>query len=90
MRVWDTRTGKQVHLLGGHSQAVGIARFSPDGTRIVTADRASVVQVWDTRTGRLQTELDGESRALQVQFTPDSQRLFVNPGGVPGIWSVET
>jgi eukaryotic-like serine/threonine-protein kinase len=90
VRVWDTRTGKQVHLLGGHSQAVGIARFSPDGTRIVTADRASVVQVWDTRTGRLQTELDGESRALQVQFTPDSQRLFVNPGGVPGIWSVET
>ncbi len=90
VRVWDTRTGNQVHLLGGHSGAVQFARFSPDGTRIVTGDRISVVQVWDALSGELQVKLEDLPGALQVEFAPDSRRLLVNRGGAPGIWDAVT
>jgi hypothetical protein len=35
-RIWDARTGAQLHVLGGHSPELVHACWSPDGSRVLT------------------------------------------------------
>src|SRR5262249_20612265 len=35
-RLWDARSGRPLAVLAGHSMWVWMARFSPDGARVVT------------------------------------------------------
>src|SRR5262249_51571240 len=59
VRLWDPRTAREVHLLGGLARPVREVAFSPNGKRLVTvgtpsddADRAIEVVLWDTATGK--------------------------------------
>ena len=38
-KVWDAKTGAEVHTLKGLTDVVSLAMFSPDGSRIVTASQ---------------------------------------------------
>jgi WD40 repeat protein len=40
-RIWDAMSGKEDMVLRGHKDIVASAAFSPDGSRIVTASRAT-------------------------------------------------
>ena len=44
MRVWDVRTGKCTHILGGHTDAVLCVAF--DGTTIVSGSENGTVCIW--------------------------------------------
>jgi hypothetical protein len=55
--------------------AVVSARFSPDGTRVVTASRDGAAALWSAETGeRLNTLRHGDF-VLSARFSPDSQRI---------------
>jgi WD40 repeat protein len=45
VRVWDAATGEELFTIGEHTQEVKFARFSPGGTRVVTAEGVKV-HVW--------------------------------------------
>jgi WD40 repeat protein len=47
--LWDARSGRLITSLGGHSDTISAAHFSPDGERIVTAsdDRTALVHDCD-------------------------------------------
>jgi eukaryotic-like serine/threonine-protein kinase len=50
--------------------------FSPDGTRIATANEDGLIGVWDTSTGSLTARWQGHTRkVLSVAFRPDGRRL---------------
>jgi WD40 repeat protein len=70
-RLWDVATGRQLVILGGHAGPVVNARFSPDGSRIVTASADGTARLWD-RTGRLVSVLRGHTPPLwDASFSPD-------------------
>ncbi|TGZ65275.1 hypothetical protein CRM22_005961 [Opisthorchis felineus] len=47
--VWDTRTGRQLHVLTGHLDEVLDVTFDASGRRLVSASADSTSRVWDLR-----------------------------------------
>lgn len=74
VRVWDVNTGLPVVTIGAGNR-IRLARFAPDGTRIV-AFTYGPVQLWDSTSGRqvaeFKTELVGAG-----SFSPDGRRLLM-------------
>jgi len=72
-RVWNVASGALTELPGQHD--VSVARFSPDGTRVIGASIDGTVRLWNLR--------DGTSRAVQVAgfsknaaaFDPTGERI---------------
>lgn len=56
VELWDWRSGKRLHQLGGHQDLVMQVVFSPDGQTLATLDyqidsHRMVVRLWDVATG---------------------------------------
>lgn len=63
-------------LLATHRGDVFSAAFSPDGTRIVTANGDATASVWDGRTGQRLMELKGHTyTVIKAVFSPDGGRI---------------
>ena len=83
------RLAPRLEQVWTHDGWLTCARFSPDGTRVVTAgagtDRLGVVQVWDARTGRptapplrhqsADRPPDWEQPVQSIAFSPDGKLL---------------
>lgn len=79
-RLWDAVTGKEIATLGsphGMGEFAPLAKFSPDGRTLVTADHWNTgdLQTWNAATGKpLVKTAFGRQYAL-ADFSPDSLRL---------------
>jgi dipeptidyl aminopeptidase/acylaminoacyl peptidase len=47
IRVWDVKTGKQIHRFDGHRGLITSLAFSPDGRRLVSTSGDTTALVWD-------------------------------------------
>jgi WD40 repeat protein/serine/threonine protein kinase len=78
LKVWETRTGKELFT---HRLATALARgvaFSKDGKRLAS-HTYDAVQVWDTRTGENQLTFKGHTVGFNsVAFSPDGKRLVTS------------
>jgi WD40 repeat protein len=89
-RVWDARTGREVHVIDGALGA--ILAFSPDGRRLATCDGNRRLSVWDTQTWAVVASWPHPARPWQrsAVFSPDSRVLAGGvENGVVG-WEAET
>jgi WD40 repeat protein len=73
-RLWDVRAGRRTHTLGGHTDYVRAAAFSPEGNRLATGSLDGHIKFWDPTTGGPLGDIDvnllgGELCALA--FAPD-------------------
>jgi WD repeat-containing protein 1 (actin-interacting protein 1) len=73
----------QAFVYGDHSHPVTVARFSPNGEWIASADVSGVVRVWGRYGDRA---LKNEFRPLSgrvddLQWSPDGQRIVVSGDG---------
>jgi ribosome assembly protein SQT1 len=59
--MWDVSpsSGAALQVLGGHAQAVNAARFTPDGSKIVTAGEDGTMRVWGPKTGKSLAVIQG-------------------------------
>jgi WD40 repeat protein len=72
--VWDAATARERFRLQGFQAPVFIARFSPDGKRIVTVTGDNVARLWDARDGRRIADLRGHTAAIRaVAFSSDGR-----------------
>jgi WD40 repeat protein/tRNA A-37 threonylcarbamoyl transferase component Bud32 len=76
VKIWDTKSGKEILMLKGHTDFVMGVSWSPDGQRLASASRDKTVRIWDARTGKEALKLNGHrSQVHAVSWSPDGQRL---------------
>jgi eukaryotic-like serine/threonine-protein kinase len=80
-------------IFRGHNALVGAVAWSPDGTRLASADGTGRIQMWDPATGQsvLPPHEDVSDIVWTLAWSPDSQRLA--SGGddrVVTIWDAAT
>jgi WD40 repeat protein len=87
----DGQTLRRIRALD-HGDIIYMARFSPDGRRIVTCSRDRNAKLWDAETGRLlQTLIGHQDAVIMAAFSPDSRRVVtVSRDRVGIIWDVAT
>ncbi len=73
VKIWDALSGKEWRTLPTGGMGV---TFSPDGTRLATANNDGTATVWNVATGKeLQTLRGHTGRVFSVAFSPDGNRL---------------
>ena len=58
-----------------HDNVVGRARFSPDGTRLLTIGYDNQARLWDAATGAPQGALAHEAAVVRAAFSPDGRLI---------------
>jgi WD40 repeat protein/tetratricopeptide (TPR) repeat protein len=95
-RVWDVATGRQLHVLRGHTPGANLGissvAFSPDGKRIITGGMDGLVKVWDAQTGKQLRSLKHASHVRSVAFSPDGKWIASGAGGpcVVKVWDAKS
>ena len=103
-RIWDAGTGKlivniieQVYWIKSpqfqtYAQFRPIARFSPDGKKIVTTSKYNTVTIWDAASGNFIADLKGHiSFVNTVQFSPDGNKILTASEDLTAkIWNAKT
>jgi WD40 repeat protein len=87
--VWAADSGALEGTLIGHAGPLqDTGAFSPDSTRVVTADLAGAAIVWDVRSRQPVSLLAGHSREIRsVVFSPDSRRVVTASfDGTARVW----
>lgn len=73
IRVWDIKTGDELHVFLGHSAHVSSLSFSPDGTRLLSSGD-NTIRLWDLKTGKVVETFDHKANVRQAMFSPGGRR----------------
>jgi WD40 repeat protein len=88
IKLWEVGSGREKLTLWGHTLAVQALAFSPDGTRLASADRAGIIKVWDLLTEQEVLTLKGHTKAVTgLAFSPDGHRqASCSEDGTVRVW----
>jgi WD40 repeat protein len=93
-RLWNRTNAQQIDMLAGHGAGTATAKFSPDGTRVLTTFGAPVysARLWNAESGTLEREFFGHTSWLTAAvFSRDGQRLATAAqDGTARLWDVTT
>jgi WD40 repeat protein len=82
VRLWDPKTGRQLHSLKGHAATVRAMAFSPDGGLLASGSDDHTIRIWNITSAKPSTILQGhEEPVIALSFSPDGMRL-VSGGGI--------
>jgi WD40 repeat protein/serine/threonine protein kinase len=81
IKVWDAKTGRELHSFRAHDSHLRSVAFSPDGQSLASGSWDKTVKIWDAQTGQKQHTLTGHKvNVWSVAFSPDC-KLLASAGG---------
>ncbi len=93
IRIWDPRTGEELHRLTGPRNTMGhiALAFSPDGMTLAASGHGYSLNMWDTATWALRRVLEGYPATVDdAAFSPNGQLLATACGdGTIRLWDVQ-
>lgn len=93
VRVWDSHSGKLLHVLRTSDQPNGVS-WSPDGQTLASASDDGTIQLWNASTYKQRSALDGEPQggwAFAIPWSPDGRLLACSRNGsIVLIWDGQT
>ncbi|PRQ01217.1 AAA-like domain-containing protein [Enhygromyxa salina] len=81
--------GQPIATLSGHEAPVDRLALSPDGARLVSADRSNIVRAWDPGTAAILGTFETERRAEHLAINGDFFLIIDQLGGAE-LWSTQT
>ena len=76
IRVWNTRTGKIMHVLYHDMRGLYYAAISYDKKRVATVDMAHRLYIWDLESEKVTNHIVFVSTPRKVCFSPDDERIL--------------
>ncbi len=77
-RVWDARSGRQIHVLP-HLHKVVSVEISRDDALLLTASYDNSARVWDLASGKIVAEMKGHAAPLyHAAFSPDCRQAVTS------------
>jgi WD40 repeat protein len=74
--IWNPRRAVPEVTFSSHEDSVSAAAWSPDATRVASADRGGRIYVWDASSGDVSLTLDRHTRPVSaLSWSPDGKML---------------
>jgi hypothetical protein len=87
--VWDLQTGKQLHLLQGHTESV-TASVALQGNTVVSGSYDNTVRVWDLQTGKQLHLLQGHTESVTASVALQGNTVVSRDWrGKERVWQLE-
>ncbi|MFB2645721.1 protein kinase [Raphidiopsis sp. BLCC-F218] len=92
IKLWNSKTGKQIISLSGHTQNINALAISPDGKNLVSAGDDKTIKVWNLQTKKLTFNLVGHQDSVQALAISQDSKTLVSAGDDKAIkvWSLLT
>ncbi|MCX8565792.1 MAG: WD40 repeat [Glomeribacter sp. 1016415] len=92
VRVWDIKTGDDLHILRGHTNDVESVVYSPRGDQIASSSRDGTVRLWEANSGACLHTLSGHTDwGNSIVYSPRGDQLASSSEeGTVRLWDVKT
>jgi len=75
VKIWDVESGKSLHTLTKHKEAVYSLAFSPDGKYLASGSFDQTLNIWSTKDGSLVKTYKGGGGIFEVSWNRSGEKL---------------